>query len=48
MKCHIEQIMSKMVKINGIGYDYDTDTDRKTSWEGWLPMDSVTIIKEIL
>ena len=47
MKCVVEQFLGKMVKITGIGYDEKNETDKSTSWEGWLPMDSITIIKEI-
>ena len=48
MKCIVEQFLGKMIKITGIGYDYENQIDKQTSWEGWLPTDSITIIKEIL
>lgn len=48
MKCEVNQIMGKMIKIVGIGFDAKTNTDLLTSWEGWLPKKSVKFLKKLL
>ena len=47
MKIDVLQLMGKMVKINSIGYDIENNTDTGNHWEGWLPISSITILKEI-
>ena len=47
MKCHVEQIMGKMVRINGVGFDYENKVDKSSSWEGWLPIEAVSIIQQL-
>lgn len=42
MKVDILQIMGKMVKINGIGDNTDI------TWEGWLPLKSFKVLKELI
>lgn len=45
MKCEVVKIMGKMVKVNGVGYKYDTKEDTTDLWEGWLPRESIKIIE---
>ena len=47
-KCEIAQIMGNMVRILGCGYDRHNDIDYSDIWEGWIPTDCITIIKEII
>lgn len=47
MKVEIVGIMGKMVKVNGVGYDFVNKLDLNTMWEGWLPRKAITIIKEL-
>lgn len=47
MKCSIINFMGKMINIDAVGYNPDTDTDTGKIWSGWLPIKSITIIKEI-
>ena len=46
-KCEISQVMGKMVKIMGCGYNPDTDTDTADMWMGWVPQAGIKIIKEL-
>ena len=47
MKCLVEQFLGKLVRITGVGYDYQNKTDKRTSWQGWLPVEAVKIIQEL-
>ena len=47
MRCEVIQLMGKMVKINGIGFNPKTGEDTNNSWEGWLPRKSIKYFKEI-
>lgn len=47
IKAEINQIMANMIKINAIGYNYDTNTDLNKFWTGWIIKDRFEIIKEI-
>lgn len=46
-KCQCLQLMGKMVKIFGVGFDYDNRRDLDDEWVGWLPLKSITVIREI-
>lgn len=46
-KCECIRIMGGMLKIEGIGFDLETNTDKSDSWGGWLPMSNVEIVREI-
>ena len=46
-KCEIAQVMGKMVRINGCGYDPVSDTDLDDLWEGWVPQQGLKLIKEL-
>jgi hypothetical protein len=47
LKCEIEKIMGKMVKINSIGFDHINNVDTEDLWEGWLPRKGFKILKEV-
>lgn len=46
-KCYCDKIMGKMVHILGVAFDYMNKTDLEENWDGWLPMKSVKILREI-
>lgn len=46
-KCVIMQVMGKMVKITGCGYDLLNDQDTNDMWDGWVPQSGIQIIKEL-
>lgn len=46
-KAEIAQIMGKMVRICGFGYDPTTDTDMLDIWEGWVPQKGIKLIQEL-
>lgn len=47
MRCEVTQVMGKMIKINGVGFDFNTKQDTGNSWEGWLPRKSIKYMKQI-
>lgn len=46
-KVQITQVMGKMVKIMGSGYDMVTNQDAPTVWDGWVPQKGIKIIQEL-
>lgn len=46
-KCECIKIMGKFIKINGVEYDYDSNTDLNCVWSGWLPLDGIKILGEV-
>lgn len=46
-KCQCIKVMGKMIQILGVGFDYENRIDLEETWDGWLPIKSVKIIKEI-
>lgn len=47
MKCHVVKIMGKMLKIEGVGFDYENKIDLDVIWDGWLPLKSIKVLREI-
>lgn len=47
MKCCIDQIMGKMVKLTGVAYDMDNKIDIPYSWSGWIPIKSMKLLERI-
>ena len=45
MKCEVEQIMGKMIKVNTVGYDYQNQLDTNDLWSGWLPEKAIKILE---
>ena len=46
-KAEISQVMGKMIKITGCGYDLPTNTDFIDVWEGWIPQDGIKLHNEL-
>lgn len=46
-KAEIINIMGKYIKINGLGFDYETNQDLNNIWSGWLSLDNIEIIKKL-
>ena len=46
-RCCCVQLMGKMVKIDGVGYDWKSHTELNTAWSGWVPLKSIKIIQEV-
>lgn len=46
-KADINKVVNDMVKITGIGYDYDNQSDKSSMWSGWIPLSEMEIIREI-
>lgn len=47
MKCEVQQVMGKMIRIQGIGFDYIQKKDLNSVWSGWLPVKSITIVSRL-
>ena len=47
MNISVLQIMGKMVKIEGIGFDMNEGKPINATWTGWLPIGNVQIMEEI-
>ena len=45
-KCQVLNVMGKMVRIFGSGYDIINDTDDLNVWDGWVPQKGIKIIEE--
>lgn len=45
LKIDVCKIMGKMIKVNSIAYDNNTNQDIDIMWSGWLPIDFIKIIK---
>lgn len=47
MKIAVVKCMGTMVNFNGYGVDKDTEVVNNNYWQGWVPVSSLRIIKEI-
>lgn len=48
LKVCVSQMMGKMIKVDGIGFDINSNVDLNDSYAGlWLPAKDVKIVKEI-
>lgn len=45
-RCEVQQVMGKMVQVNGASFSPDGAEDGIEAWSGWLPLEGVEIIKE--
>lgn len=43
----VSRVVGKNVKVNGVGYDIDSDSPTTYVWDGWLPLEQIEIIKEM-
>lgn len=46
-KCDVEALMAGMAKIQGLAYDEAAGRDLDDMWEGWVPIDELTVISKI-
>lgn len=46
-KVMVEDIKAKMIKVDGLAFDYENDKDLNRFWTGWLRVDSINILKKI-
>jgi len=46
-KVDVCQIMARMIKVNGIAFNNETQTDINEFFSGWLPIDEIEIISEL-
>lgn len=46
-KVDISKIMARMIKVNGIAFDYPSQTDINEMWSGWLPLSDIEILEKI-
>ena len=47
MKCEVAQVMGKMIKIIGSGFDPVYNIDKNTVWELWVPQKGVKILQKL-
>lgn len=47
LKVDVSKIMGKMVKVNGIAYDYENQRDLNAMWSGWLPTAQVEVLLKL-
>lgn len=47
MNVCIIQLMGKMIKVDGIGFDDNTQSPLPCSWGGWLPREAIKVRSEI-
>ena len=47
MNICVVQVMGKMVKVEGVGFDINLGVTLPCYWIGWLPMGNVKIMEEI-
>lgn len=41
------QVMGKMIRISGCGYDPVSQTSTPDMWEGWVPQKGLKLLKEL-
>ena len=46
-KCECTKILGKVIKIYGVGYNTETNSDTTDTWTGWLPLEGITVISEL-
>ena len=47
MNVCIMQLMGKMIKVEGIGFDIENQIPINNAWGGWLPRESIKVRLEI-
>ena len=46
-KCKCVKNIGKMIQILGVGFEYESRTDLDEYWDGWLPLKSIKVLREI-
>lgn len=44
LKIYVSRILGKMIYVDSIAYDIDSQTDLGQIWSGWLPIEEITQI----
>jgi hypothetical protein len=47
MLVEVSEVNGKVVKVFGIGYDFDKNVATSGVWSGWLPVDRLKIKREV-
>lgn len=47
LKVDVIKQVGKMVFVNSIGYDNELEKDINDVWEGWLPLQQISLVKEL-
>lgn len=47
MKISVNNKLGNMINVDGLYYNFTTNEDINIMWSGWLPVDLITMIKEI-
>ena len=47
MKLEVTKKLAKMIYVYGVYYNIETNVESSDEWDGWLPQESLVIIKEV-
>jgi len=47
MLIEVSKVNGKIIKVFGVGYDLDSNVTNQYVWSGWLPIEKLTIVKEL-
>lgn len=47
LKIDVSKVMSKMIKVVAVGYDYESKKDLAYFWHGWLNTDEIKVLEKI-
>lgn len=47
LKVDISKIMAKMIRVVGVGYDFENKKDISYFWSGWLNTEDIDVIEKI-
>ena len=45
--CVVQQVMGKMIKVDGVGFNASLNVPTNDRWSGWLPQSEIKILGEI-
>lgn len=48
LKIFVSKSLGKMIYVDSIGFDPETRQDSTVMWSGWLPVDELTLISNIV
>jgi len=44
LKIYVSQVMGKMIRVDSIAFNQETNQDTSIMWSGWLPTEEITQI----
>lgn len=47
LKCEVDNVAAKMIKITGIGYDMLNKKDTYNFWNGWVTLDDIQVLQKL-